>query len=69
MDAIDVEKVIKYVSSLQQSDGSFAGDKWGEIDTRFSFCAVMCLSLLVIFINFFFLIIQIKFFLISTFEF
>lgn len=22
------------------------GDKWGEIDTRFSFCAVMCLSLL-----------------------
>lgn len=24
----------------------FAGDKWGEVDTRFSFCAVMCLSLL-----------------------
>lgn len=25
---------------------SFPGDKWGEVDTRFSFCAVMCLSLL-----------------------
>lgn len=23
-----------------------AGDIWGEVDTRFSFCAVMCLSLL-----------------------
>lgn len=22
------------VVSLQQEDGSFAGDKWGEIDTR-----------------------------------
>lgn len=47
LDVIDVEKVVKYITSLQQPDGSFAGDKWGEIDTRFSFCAVMCLSLLV----------------------
>lgn len=23
-----------------------SGDKWGEVDTRFSFCAVLCLSLL-----------------------
>ena len=31
---------------LQQEDGSFAGDEWGEIDTRFSYCAVCCLSIL-----------------------
>lgn len=27
-------------------DGSFKGDEWGEIDTRFSYCALACLSLL-----------------------
>jgi geranylgeranyl transferase type-2 subunit beta len=39
--------LIDYIAGLQQEDGSFAGDCWGEIDTRFSFCAVMALSLLV----------------------
>eukprot|EP01033_Poteriospumella_lacustris_P009205 gene9206-6620_t len=43
---IQREKVISFVASLQQADGSFAGDKWGEIDTRFSYCALSCLSLL-----------------------
>lgn len=42
---IDVEAVGKFVQSLQQPDGSFFGDKWGEVDTRFSFCAVAILSL------------------------
>ena len=28
--AIDKEGVVKYVSSLQQPDGSFFGDKWGK---------------------------------------
>ncbi|XP_022912159.1 geranylgeranyl transferase type-2 subunit beta [Onthophagus taurus] len=46
LDVIDVEGIVKYVVSLQQPDGSFSGDKWGEIDTRFSFCAVATLSLL-----------------------
>ncbi|GJQ77785.1 putative prenyltransferase and squalene oxidase repeat [Trypoxylus dichotomus] len=46
LDIIDVEGVVKYVAALQQPDGSFSGDKWGEIDTRFSFCAVATLSLL-----------------------
>ncbi|XP_017776237.1 PREDICTED: geranylgeranyl transferase type-2 subunit beta [Nicrophorus vespilloides] len=46
LDAINVEGVIKYVKSLQKDDGSFTGDKWGEVDTRFSFCAVLTLSLL-----------------------
>lgn len=43
---LDVPKIVSYVASLQQSDGSFMGDKWGEIDTRFSYCAVSILSLL-----------------------
>jgi len=47
LDVINVERLVQYVSSLQQPDGSFCGDKWGEVDTRFSFCAVACLSLLV----------------------
>ncbi|ENN71963.1 hypothetical protein HUJ04_003028 [Dendroctonus ponderosae] len=46
LDAIDIEGVVKYVQKLQQFDGSFSGDKWGEVDTRFSFCAVMILSIL-----------------------
>lgn len=47
LDAIDTDLVAKYVASLQQLDGSFFGDKWGEVDTRFSFCAVAILSLIV----------------------
>lgn len=46
LDSIDVDKVVEYVTGLQQEDGSFVGDKWGEVDTRFSFCAVATLSLL-----------------------
>jgi len=38
--------VIRFIGSLQLSDGSFMGDKWGEIDTRFSYCALSSLSLL-----------------------
>ena len=43
---IDLEAVTKYIKSLQQEDGSFAGDEWGEIDIRFSFCAIASLALL-----------------------
>ena len=43
---LDVAAIVKYVKSLQQKDGSFAMDKWSEIDTRFSFCAVATLALL-----------------------
>jgi geranylgeranyl transferase type-2 subunit beta len=38
--------VIDFVSSLQQPDGSFSGDRWGEIDTRFTYCALSTLSIL-----------------------
>ena len=34
------------VASLQQPDGSFWGDEWGETDSRFSYCALSCLWLL-----------------------
>lgn len=34
------------ILSLQQPSGVFAGDSFGEIDTRFSYCAVSALSLL-----------------------
>ena len=44
---INVEHAIQYIKNLQNDDGSFSGDEWGEIDTRFSFCAVNALSLLV----------------------
>lgn len=47
LDVIDIEKVVKYVKERQQPDGSFTGDYWGEVDVRFSFCAVATLSLLV----------------------
>jgi geranylgeranyl transferase type-2 subunit beta len=47
VDTVSVDGIVKYVAGLQQPDGSFFGDKWGEVDTRFSFCAVACLALLV----------------------
>lgn len=37
---------MSYIKSLQQPDGSFYGDKWAEVDSRFSFCAIASLSLL-----------------------
>jgi geranylgeranyl transferase type-2 subunit beta len=44
--AIDTNKLIDYVVSLQTEDGAFRGDHGGEIDARFSYCAVSALSLL-----------------------
>ena len=34
VDTLDVEAVVTYVKRLQQADGSFVGDVWGEVDTR-----------------------------------
>lgn len=61
LDLVDKDSVVSFVKGLQQPDGSFMGDKWGkinyyqfdlsiiigEIDTRFSFCAIATLSLIV----------------------
>lgn len=43
---LDRERVIQFCVRLQQPDGSFAGDDWGEIDTRFTYCALSTLALL-----------------------
>lgn len=41
------EKVGKYIAQLQNREtGAFAGDEWGEIDTRFLFGGLLALSLL-----------------------
>lgn len=42
----DRSLVATFISSLQQPDGSFAGDQWGEVDTRFSYCALSALAIL-----------------------
>lgn len=39
-------KVAQFIAGLQQSNGTFAGDEWGETDSRFLFCALNALSLL-----------------------
>jgi geranylgeranyl transferase type-2 subunit beta len=46
LERIDKDKVAHYISTLQKPDGSFMGDVWGEVDTRFSYCALSSLSLL-----------------------
>jgi len=46
VDRLDKEKVVRFLTNLQQEDGSFVGDEWGEVDSRFSFCAIACLALL-----------------------
>lgn len=39
-------QVAGYVGGLQQEDGSFFGDEWGEVDTRFSYCALSSMAML-----------------------
>ena len=46
VDLIDKPSLRSYIQRLQQDDGSFTGDQWGEVDTRFSFCAIACLALI-----------------------
>ena len=43
-----VDKIAVFIGSLQNEDGSFSGDCWGEVDTRFSYCALSSLALIVI---------------------
>ena len=42
---LDEEKTVSYVAALQNADGSFRGDEWGEVDTRFTYCALCCLCI------------------------
>ena len=43
---LNMDAVVNFISMLQNDDGSFSGDKWGEVDTRFTYCAFSCLALL-----------------------
>ncbi|RPB27381.1 rab geranylgeranyltransferase beta subunit [Terfezia boudieri ATCC MYA-4762] len=47
LDQVDKDQIARYVASLQDREtGIFAGDQWGEVDTRFIYGAFNCLSLL-----------------------
>lgn len=37
---------IKFIKSLQLADGSFEGDRFGEVDTRFVYTAIQALAIL-----------------------
>jgi geranylgeranyl transferase type-2 subunit beta len=43
---IKQDELINYVASLQRPNGSFVGDVWGEVDTRFSYCAILILAII-----------------------
>ncbi|KAL7203080.1 hypothetical protein ACSBR2_016401 [Camellia fascicularis] len=55
IDEVNSEEVVSWVmkcqhesdiAGLQNEDGSFSGDMWGEVDTRFSYIAICSLALL-----------------------
>lgn len=46
LDRIDIDTTAQWIAHLQLPDGSFQGDSWGEIDTRFSYIALNSLQLL-----------------------
>ncbi|CCU98918.1 unnamed protein product [Malassezia sympodialis ATCC 42132] len=37
-------RIVQFVLQLQRPNGSFQGDRWGETDTRFLYCAVSALA-------------------------
>lgn len=48
LDVIEDKKslIVKYIKGLQNANGSFNGDEFGEIDTRFVYTAISSLSIL-----------------------
>ncbi|KII84876.1 hypothetical protein PLICRDRAFT_117033 [Plicaturopsis crispa FD-325 SS-3] len=46
LDRVDIPRVVSFILSLHRPSGVFAGDAFGETDTRFLYCAVSALSLL-----------------------
>ncbi|KAF8820283.1 putative Rab geranylgeranyl transferase type II beta subunit [Cardiosporidium cionae] len=43
---LDADDVCQWIASLQNTDGSFKGDRWGEVDSRFVYCALSSLTIL-----------------------
>jgi geranylgeranyl transferase type-2 subunit beta len=46
LNRVDKDMVCSYIKSMQLDNGSFQGDIWGEVDTRFSYCALQCLAII-----------------------
>ncbi|KAI5115467.1 hypothetical protein M0805_008111 [Coniferiporia weirii] len=46
LDRLDVARVTNFILSLQLPSGAFAGDRFGESDTRFLYCSISALSLI-----------------------
>ncbi|CAN1232326.1 Geranylgeranyl transferase type-2 subunit beta 1 [Linum perenne] len=55
LDVVDSNEILDWImkcqhesdiAGLQNEDGSFSGDMWGEVDTRFSYIAICSLSIL-----------------------
>ncbi|OII73069.1 prenyltransferase subunit [Cryptosporidium ubiquitum] len=46
LDQVDSDKVSKWISSLQNRDGSFSCDQYLETDCRFTYCALSSLTIL-----------------------
>ncbi|WVR06204.1 hypothetical protein IAU60_003234 [Kwoniella sp. DSM 27419] len=46
MDRIDIDRVTRFILDRINPDGSVSGDKWGEIDTRFTYICLSSLSLM-----------------------
>ncbi|EKM76315.1 hypothetical protein AGABI1DRAFT_131406 [Agaricus bisporus var. burnettii JB137-S8] len=46
LNRLDIPRVVNFIASLQQPSGVFEGDAFGEINTRFLYCAINSLSLL-----------------------
>ena len=42
---VDSAAVGAYLRGLQRGDGAFMGDAWGEVDSRFSYCALQAAAL------------------------
>ena len=42
---MDREALVRFVAQQQNNNESFSGDPVGEMDTRFSYCVLMCLVL------------------------
>ena len=40
-DKLNVDAIAARIASLQLPDGSFTGDEFGEVDTRFSYIAII----------------------------
>jgi len=43
---VDADATVEFLRAMQLPDGSFQGDEWGEIDTRFTYCVLNALRLL-----------------------